>query len=199
MNTKPLKDFSFKNFASIYDSGIAGKGSRRFYYLILREFEAPPGAAALDVGCGTGILLKLLADSYGIAGYGIDAEENMIAAAQKNYPDMQFSVGVCEALPFGNQSMDAVIACMAYHHFNDKEGFAKEAYRVLKPGGVLYIADPRFPPFVRKIMNAALRRLRVVGEFLSADEIAARFIGAGFANIGATANGYAQLVKLRRK
>ena len=199
MKTKQPKDFSFENFAESYDNGIAAKGSRKFYKLLLREIETRPGAALLDVGCGTGALLKLITDTYDIKGYGIDAEKNMIAAAQRNYPQMRFSVGVCDKLPFGDQSFDAMIACMAYHHFGNKEGFAKEAARVLKPGGILYIADPRFPWIVRKTMNGILRLFRVAGEFFSSDEITARFLHMGFVGMGAAADGYAQVVMLQRK
>jgi len=196
---KQPKDVSFKNFVSSYEGGVAAKGSRRFYELLLREMVLRPGAAVLDVGCGTGVLLKKIAERSDISGYGIDAEENMIAAARKHCPQMRFEIGTCDRLPYGDQSFDTMIACMAYHHFDNKAGFAGEAARVLKPGGVLYIADPRFPWLVRKTVNVFLRLIRVVGEFLEPGEIEARFAGAGFAGIGAAADGYAQVVKLQRK
>ena len=123
----------------------------------------------------------------------------MIAAARKNFPLMHFSIGDCYKLPFDDNCFDVAIACMAYHHFRNKEGFAKEAARVLKPGGVLYIVDPRFPWLIRKTMNGILRLLRLVGEFFTPEEIEAHFTAFGFLCIGTAVDGYAQLVKLRLK
>ena len=64
-------------------------------------------------------------------------------------PDYQFVSGDSAFLPYVDESMDVVMACMAYHHFPDQEQFRNEAMRVLKPGGSLYISDPRFPLIVR--------------------------------------------------
>jgi ubiquinone/menaquinone biosynthesis C-methylase UbiE len=194
-----MKDFKFDKRAASYDEGIEGKASRKFYNLLLREISLQPGAAVLDVGCGTGALLRRVAGQADITGYGVDVEENMIAQAQAQCSQMQFSIAPCDRLPFEDQSLDAVIACMAYHHFDNKEGFAWEAARVLKPGGVLYIADPRFPWPIRKTMNGILRLLRIVGEFLSAQEIEARFAAYGFVGAGAAADAYAQVIKLRKE
>ena len=100
---------------------------------------------------------------------------------------------------YGSQMFDAVIACMAYHHFKDREGFADEAARVLKPGGILYIIDPRFPWFIRKITNGIFRLIRVAGAFYTPDEVKTHFTAKGFHGAGMAVDGYAQLVKLRRK
>jgi len=189
---------SFSKRASSYDSGVAGKGSRKLYSLVLQTLELQPGAAVLDVGCGTGALLQRIAGTYDIVGYGIDVEENMIVEAQKKGLQMQFVVGECDKLPYADQSFDALVVCMAYHHFDNKEGFAKEAARVLKPGGFLYIADPRFPWPIRKAINGVLRIIRVVGEFSTADETTAFFSNIGFIGLGAALDGYAQVVKLQR-
>jgi SAM-dependent methyltransferase len=86
---------------------------------------------------------------------------------------------------------------MAYHHFGDKRGFAREAARVLKPNGALYVADPRFPWAVRKTLNGILRLIRVTGEFLAPQEIEARFAAYGFTGAGSAADTYAQVVKLQ--
>ena len=199
MSRKKPKDMSFANFAPSYDSGIAGKGSRKFYDLLLRVIELHSGSSVLDVGCGTGTLLTMISKKYEISGYGIDTEPNMIDAAVKNCPQMRFFVGGCDKLQFDDSIFDAVIACMAYHHFDKKEEFAREAARVLKPGGILYIVDPRFPWVIRKTINGILRLVRVVGEFYTPDEIKDRFAEHGFICNGAVTDSYAQVVKLQRK
>ena len=198
MNTKKPKDFPFAKRASVYDDGFEGKAVRKFYNLLLREIELSPGALVLDAGCGTGALLKRIADTYEITGCGIDIEENMISEARSKCPQMSFSVADCDRMPFGDQIFDAVITCMAYHHFRNKEGFARETARVLKPGGMLYIADPRFPWPVRKAMNGVLRLVRIVGAFFKPEEIETRFIGMGFTAVGTAVDSYAQVVKLQR-
>ena len=70
---------------------------------------------------------------------------------------------------------------------------------MLKPGGYLYIADANFPFVIRKTINSVARMLRIVGEFLTAREIADRFSGYGFRLAGTAYNGYAQVIKLVRE
>ena len=107
-----------------------------------------PGDLVLDVGCGTGEV-TLLAKRRAREGkvYGIDPSPEMIAvarrkAANKNI-DIDFRVGVIEALPFPDASLDVVTSSLMMHHLPQElkvRGLA-EVYRVLKPGGRLLIAD----------------------------------------------------------
>jgi len=192
------RDIDFSKRAAVYDSGIMGKGSQRFYNLLLREVEVLPGAVVLDVGCGTGTILKRLSDKSKIKGYGTDIAVNMIAEAKKKCPQIDFKIASCDDLPFENQIFDVVIACMAYHHFSNQEGFAKEAARILKPDGVLYIADPRFPWIVRKTLNGFFRLFRTAGAFHKPQEVETRFAKYGFTMTGTVVHGYAQVVKLQK-
>ena len=198
MKDKKTKDFDFSKLAATYDDGAAGKASKRFYNLLLREVELCPNAKVLDVGCGTGALLKKLSFKSDISGFGTDIEENMIAQAKKQNTNMFFMLAPCDKLPFDDNSFDVIITCMAYHHFDNKEGFAAEAARVLSSNGVLYIADPRFPWIVRKILNGLLRLIRIAGAFYKPREIETQFEKYGFAGIGAVVHGYAQVVKLQK-
>ena len=190
------RDIDFSKRAASYD-GVMGKASQRFYNLLLREVELLPGAVVLDVGCGTGTILKRLADKSEIIGHGTDIAVNMIAEAKKKCPQMSFTIASCDELPFDDQTFDIVIACMAYHHFGNQEGFAKEAARILKSGGVLYIADPRFPWIVRKALNGFFRLFHTAGAFHNPQEVEARFAKYGFTLTGTAVHGYAQVVKLQ--
>jgi len=191
------KDIRFDKTAAKYDM-VAGGGSRRFYDLILKHARLFPGASVLDAGCGTGTILRRMADACEIDGCGIDISESMITEAKRKCPQMTFYVARCDATPFDDGRFDVIVSCMAFHHFGDKEGFAKEAARLLKPGGMLYIADPRFPAFIRKAINGICRLLRVAGEFLTPEGTAAVFARRGFEYIGSAYDGYAQITILRR-
>jgi demethylmenaquinone methyltransferase/2-methoxy-6-polyprenyl-1,4-benzoquinol methylase/phosphoethanolamine N-methyltransferase len=109
-----------------------------------------PGESLLDVGCGTGgvtIPGKLRVGPGGIAA-GIDPSPEMIAVSQQKAKrkglEIDFRVGVIEALPFPDASFDVVTASLMVHHLPSddlqRRGFA-EIHRVLKPGGRLLIAD----------------------------------------------------------
>lgn len=107
-----------------------------------------PTDSILDVGCGTGevaLLAKTRAKEGNV--YGIDPAPEMISVARSKAArrklDIDFRVGVIEALPFPDASMDVVTSSLMMHHLPEElkiRGLA-EIYRVLKPGGRLLIAD----------------------------------------------------------
>lgn len=143
----------FDKYADKYDYNFMGKGSKKFYIDLIKELNIKDGDSVLDVGCGTGSILSYIGNRNTITGFGLDISENMLAIAQEKNPNCSFIIGNSAILPFADQSMDVVIACMAYHHFPNQRQFREEAWRVLKPGGSLYISDPRFPGIIRGILN----------------------------------------------
>jgi len=189
------KDIDFGKKASKYDDSW-GHLASRFYSLLLGHVELKPGVKVLDVGCGTGAMLRKMADKCSIIGFGIDMSENMIEEAKQKCPDMNLQISRCEETQFEDNSFDIVTTCLAYHHFSDRAGFAKESARILKPGGSLYIADPRYPGIIRKIMNIGFSILRIEGGFFSPEEIYRDFAAYGFKPGGFEKNGFAQVVKL---
>jgi ubiquinone/menaquinone biosynthesis C-methylase UbiE len=99
----------------------------------------------LDVGCGTGYLLRLLAERYPQATElaGIDAAPSMIEAAEQAADDqrMRFTVGVAEQLPFPDGAFDLVVSTTSFDHWADQRAGLAECARVLAPGGHLMLAD----------------------------------------------------------
>lgn len=104
----------------------------------------PPGTTVLDVGCGIGGSSRILARDYGFAVTGITISPQQVNRAQQLTPeelDVQFRVDDAMALSFPDGSFDVVWSIEAGPHMPDKARFAKELMRVLKPGGVLVVAD----------------------------------------------------------
>ena len=193
------KDFGFEKRADKYDDGFEGTLSEKFYKLVVDNIGSVEGLNVLDAGCGTGTILYRLSQKYSFNGYGIDAEEKMLEQARAKCPGMEFVHCSCDDTPFDDGRFDVIIACMAYHHFPDREGFSKEAARILRQGGRLYIADPKFPVVIRKVLNTAFDVHRINGRFYTADEIAAGFAAYGFEKVSVLSDSYAQLVCLEKK
>ncbi|MDE7398031.1 MAG: class I SAM-dependent methyltransferase [Oscillospiraceae bacterium] len=193
------KDFKFDKRADKYDEEFEGKLSEKFYNLVTENVILSDGFNVLDAGCGTGTVLRRLSEKCEINCFEIDVEEKMLAQAHKKCPDMDIRLCSCDKTPFNDGYFDVIVACMAYHHFPDKDKFAAEAARLLKPNGTLYIADPKFPLPVRKLMNTALSIHNVAGEFFSADEISANFAPYGFEKTSTKSNAYTQIVIMSRK
>lgn len=107
----------------------------------------------LDIGCGTGVLTKMIADRLnpgkGGLSMGIDAAAGMIRVARKKRgnPACRFETAAAEDLPFENESFDSIVSSLFFHHvpLDLKEKALSEAYRVLRPGGKLIIADMHIP------------------------------------------------------
>ena len=190
------QDFKFDKRASKYDQGFEGKLSRRFYKLIYDNVILRSGDKVIDIGCGTGTILKTLSGMERIEGHGIDVEPEMLKVAKTKCSNMDIRECSCEDTPYEDNSFDVITACMAYHHFPDKDAFAKEALRILKPNGTLYIADPNFPLPIRKIINLLAKGFN--GEFMTSLEIAERFGRYGFVPVATFKDHYAQLVILRK-
>lgn len=80
------RDFKFDKKAEKYDDSYEGKLSKKFYTLVTENVVIENGLNVLDIGCGTGTILRRLSDKYSFNGYGIDAEEKMLEQARKNAP-----------------------------------------------------------------------------------------------------------------
>jgi ubiquinone/menaquinone biosynthesis C-methylase UbiE len=91
------------------------------------------GSRVLEVGCGTGHWLQR--PGMGTA-VGVDLSWEMLAQARTK-GTRYLSQARAEELPFASASFDRLFCINAHHHFADKMGFFREAYRVLGRGGSL--------------------------------------------------------------
>jgi MPBQ/MSBQ methyltransferase len=102
------------------------------------------GTTVLDVGCGIGGSSRILARDYHFRVTGITISPSQVKRAQELTPpeiSAQFQQDDAMNLPFPDASFDVVWCIEAGPHMPDKAIFAKELLRVLKPGGILVVAD----------------------------------------------------------
>ena len=103
-----------------------------------------PGTTLLDVGCGIGGSSRILARDYQFDVTGVTISPQQVKRAQQLTPagiTAQFQVDDAMALSFPDASFDVVWSVEAGPHMPDKAVFARELMRVLKPGGILVLAD----------------------------------------------------------
>lgn len=106
--------------------------------------QLPRGSRVLDVGCGIGGSARILARDYGLDVIGISISPAQIRRATELTPDglsCRFAVMDALDLQLPDQSFDAVWSVEAGPHMPDKQRYADELLRVLKPGGLLAVAD----------------------------------------------------------
>ena len=100
----------------------------------------------LDVGCGTGRLLRKAKQQWSNAHLvGIDAAAKMIQQATQLFPEAEFHVAMAEALPLPDASVDLAFSTLSFHHWANQAKGISEIARVLRPQGLFVLADITIP------------------------------------------------------
>jgi ubiquinone/menaquinone biosynthesis C-methylase UbiE len=113
--------------------------------VILRLAGPLQDQSVLDVGCGDGTLVLVLASNGAARVAGCDLDPRMVARARvgatRNHTRIDLAVARCQALPFPDGTFD-VVTCITVLSFVPDAGTAiREMARVLRPGGRLVIGD----------------------------------------------------------
>jgi len=104
----------------------------------LQEMRAlARGGRMLDVGCGTGFVLRLAVDVFDQID-GVDITTEMMARIPDLGPKVKTQIAEAEKLPFVDNTFDVVTAYSVFDHLVDYRITLREIHRVLKPGGVFY-------------------------------------------------------------
>jgi MPBQ/MSBQ methyltransferase len=104
----------------------------------------PRGTTVLDVGCGIGGSSRILARDYGFSVTGVTLSPQQVQRATELTPagvDAKFMVNDALNMSFPDNSFDVVWSIEAGPHMPDKARYGAEMLRVLKPGGILVVAD----------------------------------------------------------
>ncbi len=125
------------------------ESEKNLYRKVVKKLKVIEGEKLLEIACGQGVGSVLVLKEFNPKEmHGIDISKAQISRAkkinseaiQKNQNKIFFQEGSAENIPYASNSFEKIFSVEAAQHFESLEKFAKEASRVLKPGGRLAIA-----------------------------------------------------------
>jgi ubiquinone/menaquinone biosynthesis C-methylase UbiE len=127
-------------------------GEHRSRYRFAVQFVA--GQRVLDVACGSGFGLEMLA-SVGARAFGVDYAGETLVEVRQRLPDSSLVRADATRLPLRSASIDQVVSFETIEHVPDARALVHEVRRVLRPGGHLVLSTPNraFGPLERHTAN----------------------------------------------
>jgi len=171
----------------LYDALTRMLGAPVLLERLIRQADLEPGMHVLDIGCGTGTLLRLLAGiEPHVAATGLDPDPKALARARHKLrtarSDITLDLGYSDTLPYGPATFERVFSTFMFHHLDERAKAATllEILRVLKPRGALMLLD--FADHGRRQARLPGRHAHAHPSALASDDdaIAARLRDAGF-------------------
>jgi ubiquinone/menaquinone biosynthesis C-methylase UbiE len=158
-----LNENKWDSRAETYD-----KSFHRFYFHFTQKrvvslLNLHEDQFLLDIGCGTGWAVRYAAGLVKNKGkfYGIDISSKMIDKAENNCSgceNIHFCKADAAALPFAGDFFDFIICTNSFHHYFSPSKVLNEVYRVLKPGGKIYIAELTADGLIMKMVDKWLKK-----------------------------------------
>ncbi|MEV7973605.1 demethylmenaquinone methyltransferase [Cellulomonas sp. NPDC089187] len=143
----------------------------------LTALQAVPGEKVLDLAAGTGTSSEPLADA-GVRVVPCDLSTGMLAVGKQRRPDLPFTAGDATALPFADDSFDAVTISFGLRNVVDTVRALEEMRRVVRPGGRLVICEfstPSWRPF-RAVYDGYLAALPAVARVVAKQSAAYSYL-----------------------
>lgn len=151
LRTRPLSECADgADVAQLLDSLWQVEGANPFARHHLRRYAyawselSSRQGRHLDVGCGRGEFLGVLAETTDLGCHGVDPSEDDLAMCRRRYPEVPVEhVAPGEPLPFADASFDSASLLDVLEHVPSEDALVAELSRVLAPGGVLVVTVPR--------------------------------------------------------
>jgi ubiquinone/menaquinone biosynthesis C-methylase UbiE len=122
--------------------------------LVAHQNDGHVPESILDVGCGTGRLLRKSGQRWpGARLVGVDSALGMIQAARNLTPGASFYTASAESIPMPDASVEVAMSTMSYQYWEDRAAGVREIARVLRPGGRFCLADGTFPALLAKLLH----------------------------------------------
>lgn len=140
-----LDDEAQARLATVLETRGATGQQRAMRRAFLESVAFPPAARVLEVGCGTGVLTRVLAGWRGVGEVvGVDLAPALVARARQlaaGLPNVRFEEGDARALRLDDDSFDVVVFDSTLSHVSGPERALDEAFRVMRADGWLAVFD----------------------------------------------------------
>ena len=157
-----------------------GPTRREVKKIVLPLLEKNNELKILDIGCGTGQLIKEISNQYNEVDYlGIDVAENMIEVAKKNNKgkNVKFKTSSIESFE-SNDKYDIIICTHAFPYFPNKQEMIKKMAGLCNKKGQVIIVNSSTNSLKDLIINFFLKATTSKAKYLSIDEMKKLFKGA---------------------
>lgn len=188
LNKKEQVEQMFDKISGNYDGlnriisfGIDVKWRKK----VIRLVEDTNPKSVLDIATGTGDLAISLVNSGASEIIGLDISEGMLAVGRKKIAERNLSEKIkmvkadSEALPFEDNSFDAVTVAFGVRNFENLEKGLSEIFRVLRPGGIFVILETSVPtkfPYKQGYNLYSKNLLPLIGKLFSKDKVAYSYL-----------------------
>ena len=173
---KYIPALGYAPFTRFYDL-VVGLTTREatFKKELIAQASPTENSKVLDVACGTGTLILLLKINCPNATViGIDGDSTILEIARKKIKkagaSIQLDKGFSNNLPYGDGEFDIVMSSLFFHHLSSemKKKTAEEMFRVIRPGGMIHIADWGKPD--NKLMSLLFYSIQLLDGFKNTDD-----------------------------